>query len=234
MASAGFRYQLNIDPYSSHSLILARLGPSGGRRLLDVGTAQGELASILSKQGFLVTGIERDADLAAHARQACSAVVEADLDKSIPEFDDPFDVIVYADVLEHLKEPLSVFRALNTYLAPEGQVVVSVPNVAHLAVRLMLLFGYFEYMDRGILDRTHLRFFTLQSFRRFMAHGGMRVEELLTTPVPLSLLVERRWQGRIFQAVNYMNVLSARLFKGLLGYQFVAFGRLETKRCAPR
>jgi hypothetical protein len=141
---------------------------------------------------------------------------------------------VYGDVLEHLKDPLRVFIDLNKYLAPEGHVVVSVPNVAHLAIRLMLLFGYFEYMNRGILDRTHLRFFTLRSFRRFLSQGGVRVEELIAVPPPLSLLLPPRWQGRAFQAVNYANAMSARLFKRLLGYQFVAFGRLETKRCAPR
>jgi hypothetical protein len=89
-------------------------------------------------------------------------------------------------------------------------------------------------MDRGILDRTHLRFFTLRSFRRFLGQGRMRVEALVATPVPLSLLVPPRWQGRVFQAVNHLNALTARLSKRLLGYQFVALGRLETKRCAPR
>lgn len=234
MISPGFRYQLKVDPYSSHSVILARLGPGRGRHLLDVGTAQGELGRLLLQQDFTVTGIERDAELAAHARQTCTDLVVLDLDRAIPEFRQPFDVIVYGDVLEHLKDPLRVFTGLNQYLAPKGQVVVSVPNVAHIAIRLMLLFGYFEYMDRGILDRTHLRFFTLRSFRRFLARGGMRVEELVTTPLPLSSLVPRKWQGRAFQAVNYVNAMSARLLKRLLGYQFVAFGPLETTRCAPR
>lgn len=234
MAAAEFRYRLKRDPWSSHSIILARLGPGKGRRLLDVGTAQGELTRLLSEQGFVVTGIEGDAQLAAHARQTCADLVELDLDRAIPEFRQPFDVIVYGDVLEHLKDPLRIFTGLNTYLAPEGQVVVSVPNVAHIAVRLMLLFGYFEYMDRGILDRTHLWFFTLRSFRRFLAQGGMRIEEIVVTSVPLSLLVPQQWQGRLFHAVNHVNALSARLFKRLLGYQFVAFGQLETKRCAPR
>lgn len=227
MTSPEFRYQLKADPYSSHSLILSRLGPGGGRRLLDVGTAQGELTRLLSEQGFVVTGVEGDAQLAAHARQTCTDLVEVDLDRAIPEFRQPFDVIVYGDVLEHLKDPLQVFIDLNHYLAPKGQVVVSVPNVAHIAVRLMLLFGYFEYMNRGILDRTHLRFFTLRSFRRFLAQGGMRVEELVTIPIPLSLLVPQKWQGRVFHAANYVNALSVRLLKRLLGYQFVAFGRLE-------
>ncbi len=234
MVSPEFRYRLKADSYSSHSIILSRLGPGRGRRLLDVGTAQGELTRLLSQQGFTVTGIERDAQLASHARQTCADLIELDLNRAIPEIREPFDVIVYGDVLEHLKDPLRVFTGLNRFLVPGGKVVVSVPNIAHIAIRLMLLFGYFEYMDRGILDRTHLRFFTLRSFRRFLAQGGMRVEELVATPIPLSLLVPPRWQGRVFQAVSYLNALSARLLKRLFGYQFVAFGRLEAKLCAPR
>lgn len=234
MTSPEFRYRLKTDSYSSHSIILSRLGPGRDRRLLDVGTAQGELTRRLSQQGFVVTGIERDAQFADHARPTCADLVELDLDQAIPEFRKPFDVIVYGDVLEHLKDPLRVFTGLNRYLAPEGKVVVSVPNIAHIAIRLMLLFGYFEYMDRGILDRTHLRFFTLRSFRRFLAQGGMRVEELVATPVPLSLLFPLKLQGRLFQAVNYVNALSAHLLKRWFGYQFVAFGRLETRQCAPR
>lgn len=224
-----FRYRLKTDPWSSHAVILSRLGPGKGRRLLDVGTAQGELAHLLSQQGFVVTGIEGDTELAGLARPSCADLVELNLDLTLPEFDEPFDVIVYGDVLEHLKDPLRVFTGLNRYLAPKGRVVVSVPNIAHITIRLMLLFGYFECMDRGILDRTHLRFFTLRSFRRFLAQGGVRVEALMATPVPLSLLLPPRWQGRVFQTVNHANAMSARLFKRLLGYQFVAFCRLEGK-----
>lgn len=143
-------------------------------------------------------------------------------------------MIVCGDVLEHLRDPLRVFTGLNRYLVPGGKVVVSVPNIAHVAIRVMLLFGSFEYMERGILDRTHLRFFTLRSFRRFLAQGGMQVEELVVTPLPLCVMVQQKWQGRSFRAMNYVNALSARLLKRLFGYQFVAFGRLERERCAPR
>ena len=229
MASSKFRYELKADPYSSHSVILSLLGPGGGRRLLDVGTAQGELARLLSQQGFAVTGIEGDAQLAALARQSCVELIEIDLDRAIPQLHGSFDVIVYADVLEHLKDPLRVFLGLNRYLAPKGKVVVSVPNIAHLVVRLMLLAGYFEYMDRGILDRTHLRFFTLRSFRRFLVQGGVRVEQLVATPAPLSALLPGKSQGQVFRIANFVNALGARIFKRVLGYQFVASGQLEEK-----
>lgn len=69
---------------------------------MDVGTAQGDLARFLSQQGFVVTGLECDGQLAVHARQSCADLIELDLDQVLPEFREPFDVIVYADVLEHL------------------------------------------------------------------------------------------------------------------------------------
>ena len=223
-----FQYPLKTDPYSSHGVILSGLGPGRGRRLLDVGTAQGDLARGLKAQGFVVSGIERDPQLAAHARTHCEAVHELDLDAdAIPAFQERFDVIVCADVLEHLRDPLTVLHRLTQCLTPGGIVVISVPNIAHMAIRLMLLFGYFEYMDRGTLDRTHLRFFTLRSFKHFLQEGGVRVDRLLATPFPFSALVRPQWQGGAFRAVNAVNAFSARLWKPGLAYQFVAFGSVK-------
>ena len=222
-------YQLKDDPYSSHSVILSRFGEGRGRRLLDVGAADGFLAQRLTEQGYEVTCIEGDPGLAALAVGKCRAVVQADLDREVPELDGPFDVIVYGDVLEHLKDPLRVFQHLNRYLRPDGTLVVSVPNVAHLWVRLQLLLGRFEYTDRGILDRTHLRFFTLASLRRFLAEAKVTVIEIVPTPVPLPLLVPARYHGWWLTALHVVNAALARVFKTLLGYQFVAVARPEAR-----
>src|SRR5438105_1902542 len=156
---ADFTYQLKTDPYSSHSVILKYLPEGRGRNLLDVGAAQGYLARILAERGFKVTCLEADPAMAAAALRHCSKVLIADLDKDLPNLDGPFDVIVYGDVLEHLKDPAGLLGKMNGQLKPNGMVIVSVPNVAHLWVRWQLLRGKFEYADRGILDRTHLRFY---------------------------------------------------------------------------
>lgn len=219
------RYQLKRDPYSSHSVILSRLGAGRGRRLLDVGAADGFLAGQLTEQGYEVTCIEGDPELAALAAGKCRAVVVADLDRDTPDLDGVFDVIVYGDVLEHLKDPLRVVRTLARRLRPGGTIVVSVPNVAHAWVRLQLLLGRFEYAERGILDRTHLRFFTLSSFRRFLADAGLTVLELVATPVPLPLLVPERLHGRWLGALHAGNATLARAWKTLFAYQFVALAR---------
>lgn len=222
---SGSPYRLKGDAYSSHSVIVSRVGEGRGRRLLDVGAADGFLAQRFTEQGYEVTCIEGDPELAAVAASKCRRVVVADLDRDTPELDGRFDVIVYGDVLEHLKNPLRVLLWLNRHLSPDGVVIVSVPNVAHLWIRLQLLLGRFEDADRGIMDRSHLRFFTLASFRRFLAEANLTVVELVPTPVPLPLVVPERYHGRWLTVIHAMNAALARAWKTLLAYQFVAVTR---------
>lgn len=220
-------YQFKDDPHSSHSVILARLGDGRGRRALDVGAADGFLSERLTARGFSVTALERDPELAARCRGRCKEVVVADLEAAPPLLSGPFDAIVYGDVLEHLSDPRAVLVALDRHLAPGGIVVVSVPNVAHLWVRLSLLLGRFDYAERGILDRTHLRFFTRRTLRALLREAGLRVEELATTPVPLPLVVPPRWHGRWLDGVHALSAGAARGWPGGLAYQFVAVCRRE-------
>jgi SAM-dependent methyltransferase len=221
--TADLTYQSKIDdPYSSHSVILARLGDGRGKRLLDVGSAQGVLAQKFTERGFEVTCIEGSQKLAALGKDKCHEMIVADLDKPLPQLNGQFDVIIYGDILEHLRNPMEVFAGFNRWLRPEGQVIVSVPNVAHLWVRLNLLLGRFEYGDRGILDRTHLRFFTLPIFKVFLSDAGLECDEIVATPVPLLLLVPKRHHGKWLHAVHALNAGLARCWKGMFAYQFVA------------
>ena len=218
-------YQLKSDPYSSHAVILSRLGEGRGRRALDVGAADGFLAELLTRQGWQVTALERDPAQAAKARGRCHEVIVADLDQAAPRLQGRFDAIVYGDVLEHLNDPLPVLVALDRALAGDGRVIVSVPNVAHLWVRFSLALGRWDYADRGILDRTHLRFFTKRSFTALLRDAGLSVEELVATPVPLPLVVPPRLHGRALDAVHALSAGAARAWKGGLAYQFVAVCR---------
>jgi len=226
-AARGSVYTFKESGTSSHSLILRMAGEGRGRRLLDVGPADGFLARRLSSAGWEVTGIEGDPELGRQAQAGCSRVVAADLNGSLPELEGPFDAIIYGDVLEHLVRPEAVFRHLNRFLAPGGTVIVSMPNVAHLWVRMQLLLGRFSYRERGILDRTHLRFFTLGSFREFLRQGGIRPLEIRFTPAPLELAIPERLQGVWLRGLQRAHALAARAWPGGLAYQFVARGVKE-------
>jgi 2-polyprenyl-3-methyl-5-hydroxy-6-metoxy-1,4-benzoquinol methylase len=219
-------YRLKADRFSSHGVILRCLGEGRGRTLLDVGAADGFLAELLTRQGWTVTALERDPEQAARARGKCKEVVVADLEAAAPQVGGPFDAIVYGDVLEHLSEPLPVMVGLNRTLAPGGRVVVSVPNVAHLWVRFSLVVGRWEYAERGLLDRTHLRFFTRRSFRAFLGRAGLEVLESYVTPAPLPLVVPERWHGRALEALHRANAVGARCWPAGLAYQFVVVCRL--------
>jgi SAM-dependent methyltransferase len=224
-------YQLKDDPHSSHTAILALLGPGEGRRVLDAGAADGFLAELLTDRGFVVTAVERDPVQADLARGRCHEVIVADLAEAGPKLPGPFDAIVYGDVLEHLSDPLTALTQVNRHLAPRGVVIASVPNVAHLWVRLSLAAGRFDYADRGILDRTHLRFFTRRTFLALLADAGLAVEDLRVTPVPLPLVVPRRLHGRWLHAVHGGSAWASRCWPTGLAYQFVAACR---PRSSPR
>jgi len=130
--------------------------------VLDVGCGRARLGQEIERLGFAVTGLESDAIACRKARTRISEVIEIDLRRD--ELVDralagrKFDCLLFADVLEHISDPLSVLRRYRQFLADGGKLVVSLPNVAVWDNRLKLLAGSFNYRDSGVMDRTHLRF----------------------------------------------------------------------------
>jgi O-antigen biosynthesis protein len=173
------------NPNEVDSVVLSVSAVPPGSRVLDVGCHDGIAARMLKRRGCFVVGIDIDDAALQVAAQHCDAVLEIDLDRDIAtelkllmESDAvkgvKFDVIVLMDVLEHLRNPLEVLTELvSTCLAPHGRCVMSIPNVAHGSVRLALLSGRFDYEDWGLLDRTHLRFFTRNSVGNLLAEAGL-------------------------------------------------------------
>jgi 2-polyprenyl-3-methyl-5-hydroxy-6-metoxy-1,4-benzoquinol methylase len=221
MSAAPPRYVLKPDPHSSHSVILRWLGEGRGRRLLDVGAADGLLSRQLTARGWRVTAIEGDPALAQAGARHCERMITMNLDREVPVGEGPFDVIVYGDVLEHLVDPQRVLVELDRSLAPGGFVIISVPNIAHLWIRLLLLVGRFDYLDRGILDHSHLRFFTERSLRAMLADAGLSVGRFTATPAPLYQILPVRWHRRWVAATHSINAVIARKARRLLGYQFI-------------
>jgi len=153
--------------------------PAGARRVLDVGCGAGALGAALKfeRPETMVTGIELDPRAAARARTLLDAVAEGDAVERLRALPDAsFDAILFADLLEHLAQPEQALREARRLLAPGGAVVASLPNVRHWSVLRQLLEGEFRYEAAGILDRTHLRFFTRSSALRLLAAAGFDVE----------------------------------------------------------
>jgi SAM-dependent methyltransferase len=219
-------YTFKDDPYSSHRLIpqLVRRFSAPGR-VLDVGCDVGFAGRDLVADGYRVWGIDRNPVTLRKAADYYQHTILADIESELPLPEGPFDVMIMADILEHLVNPAVVFAHFAGLLAPHGLVVVSVPNVAHWYMRLSLLCGRFEYGDRGILDRTHVRFFTLRSARRFLRNAGFVIEAVEATPLPLPLVWGAAAPGRPFYFLHAVSFHMARLWKTLFGYQLIFAAR---------
>jgi 2-polyprenyl-3-methyl-5-hydroxy-6-metoxy-1,4-benzoquinol methylase len=178
-----YETELSLDNRNnSHTLILELIGRD--KRVLDVGTATGYLAEVLTERGCRVTGIEIDPEAARQAEEHCERVIVGDVEtlELHEELEEgSFDVILFGDVLEHLKDPLRTLKRSRPFLSPEGYVVTSIPNVAHGSVRLALLQGRFPYHSLGLLDNTHLRFFTRESIEHLFNEAGFLIGEIERT-----------------------------------------------------
>ncbi|WP_250125056.1 class I SAM-dependent methyltransferase [Chroococcidiopsis sp. CCMEE 29] len=145
------------------------------KRVIDFGCATGYFSQLLTKKGCRVTGVEFNPDAAKFAEQYCEQVIVADLDLvSLAEIlpSHTFDVAIFGDILEHLRDPWKILKETQQLLKSEGYVVASLPNIAHGAIRLALLQGRFEYTALGILDNTHLRFFTRKTVEDLFERSG--------------------------------------------------------------
>jgi 2-polyprenyl-3-methyl-5-hydroxy-6-metoxy-1,4-benzoquinol methylase len=175
-----------LDPNSSLSKMLSLIGQH--KKVIDFGCASGYFAKLLVDEKCAVTGVELNPDAAKMAEKYCQKVIVADLDaKKVEDVvgDERFDVAVFGDVLEHLKYPLDVLKSVKNVLTPEGFVVASIPNIAHGSVRLALLEGKFEYAELGLLDNTHLRFFTHASIQELFGDAGFCIEAEKYTFLPI-------------------------------------------------
>lgn len=204
--------------------------PLGAIQILDVGCSNGALGRSLKavQLGRMVSGIEFDAQFAAEAAQHLDYVVHADineLDWDVKFAGRDFDCIIFADVLEHIVEPAKCLLQARRHLKPGGCVVVSLPNVRHLSVLVdVFLGGRFPQRDRGIFDRTHLRWFTVADAHSLLKANGFSVK---------SMSVALRWGdkggGRINRILNRLPTRLQQwgLIREFLTYQMCLRGELE-------
>jgi 2-polyprenyl-3-methyl-5-hydroxy-6-metoxy-1,4-benzoquinol methylase len=202
---------LRSDPYRAHALTLRYCGPN--KRVLEIGCSTGYLSEAMGQQGCRVTGVEIDPVAAEAAKRYCERVLVGDIETLHPSvLGSGYEVLMLADVLEHLRDPVAALKRLAPLLAPGGYTVISVPNVGNWGMRLGLLAGRWDYTERGILDRTHLRFFTLRTIVRAVRDAGYSIRQLdASSPVPFNppFLI-----SRLAHAVG-------RLRPSFFAYQFI-------------
>lgn len=213
----GKRYPHKNGPFSSHAQVPDLVGDGPGR-VLDLGCAQGDMLVALESRGWTAVGVEPDETDAAEAVARGLDVHQGYLEDVRDQIGAPFEAVVAADVIEHIAYPGPVLEEIRGMLVPGGRLVVSVPNIAFLLIRLTLLFGKFDYTDRGPLDRTHLRFFTRRTIVEFIEHHGFDVVSVGVTPAPIEL-IEQVSEVRLPRVLHVINAFFARMFPRLLGYQ---------------
>ena len=192
--------------------------------MLDLGCAGGDLSARLRAQGHHVTAV----DIAIHpgVKAKVDRFVEGDLDEGIPEtVGGHYDLILAADVLEHVRQPEQVLADARALLRPGGRVMVSIPNFGHWYPRSRVAMGIFDYDRRGILDATHVRFFTRRSFLHVAKQAGFEVARSGTTALPLEVLergtASDATGGSVRSVLQGVDRLALALRPTLFAYQFL-------------
>ena len=184
-------YESNVDPLrpnDAHGISLQLIGRD--KKVLELGAASGHVTRALKDLGHTVTAVERDGRFKEELGRIADETFITDLDwldlRGLLG-GQKYDAILAGDVLEHCSRPDLVLRECHHLLAPGGCVVISLPNVAHADVRLALLAGKFRYRDTGLLDRTHIRFFTRETIEEFVRDNGFQIQEIHASTAPLGL-----------------------------------------------
>ncbi len=230
-------YPLKASKHSSHYYFVHLTGRN--HKVLDVGCGEGFFARRLVREDNRITGIDVLPEI--KCRNSVEQYIQADLDAGLGEAKpqlagQKFDRILLQDVLEHLRYPDRMLKDCAEFVAPQGQVLVSLPNIANITVRLMLLLGRFDYTERGILDKTHVRFYTRRTARKLLKENGYSVVQEKTTVMPIELVLGLSPENPLMRLLTGILALMTMLLPTLLGYQhiFVAVPKTEGPEKSPR
>ncbi|MFV2017736.1 methyltransferase domain-containing protein [Micromonospora sp. LOL_023] len=229
------KYTYSFDPADTNNTAAAvyRLARGGGERVLDLGSGPGIVSGLLATAaGRTVTCADHDADALAEAR-AAGVPETVLLDLRDPQWTQElrgrrYDVVILADVLEHLVEPGLVLRALRDekIIAADGMVVISFPNIAHESIILELSTGNFEYTQTGLLDSTHLRFFTRNSMQALLESTGYLLVETHRT---LRTAEQTHHRSRAQEVDAELRRIVGKLGREADTYQYVMVARPSTE-----
>ena len=198
-------------------------------RVLDVGCGSGEFTLAMAREkGCRTLGVEPNAERAKAAKANGLEVINDYLTADLAQSNGKFDVVVFLDVLEHAADPVSILRIARLALRDGGVLLISVPNVAHWTIRLALIFGRFDYTTTGLMDATHLRWFTAETIARVVESAGFRVErQTVTRGTWLPAYGHAPWRLLRQRASRNLIRIGCRFSPGLFGCQHVLKATVE-------
>jgi glycosyltransferase involved in cell wall biosynthesis len=220
LGGVGEEYQLK-QADSSHATILRWLERRSPANLLDLGCSGGLLSERVRALGHRITGV--DVLEISGVRDRVDQFIQADLDQGLPAEiaqSGPYDVVLCADILEHVRAPEQILRQIRDLLAPGGILIASVPNFGHWYARTRTVLGLFDYDQRGLLDNGHVRFFTRRGLLRRLRNAGFTVVRQEATGLPLDVLTGDG-NGILRRFLRVVDRVVVTLRPTLFGYQFV-------------
>lgn len=194
-----------------------------GTRVLELGPGAAHVARLTGRADLRWQGIENSVDCLPALSGLLSGGAIVDLE-ALPRLPRGYGAVLAADTLEHLNDPERMLRLIHDTLPAGAPLILSVPNVANVHVRLSLLFGRFQYTDRGILDRTHRVFFTRRTLRDMLGKAGFRIEREAVSTIPLPLALPKA-PGAVLEPLTRGLEAATRVLPRLLGYQLLALAR---------
>lgn len=173
-------YGLNVQKYSVHEIVLQLIQPNN--KILELGCCTGYISKRLLNRGCSVWGVDNNRSYLSQAKKYCKKTFLVNLEhlselKLISQR--KFDYILLMDVLEHLRNPRELLFFIKKNFIVNNNVIISIPNVANISVRLSLLFGRFKYTEFGLLDRTHIKFYTLDSAKELLTSAGLKIDSTM-------------------------------------------------------
>ncbi len=218
---------INLKNKNSSQSLTAELTGSNNL-ILEVGTSTGYLTKILRDLGNRIIGVEIDGEAAEIAEEHCDLMIIGDIEEiDLDDYLGPssIDVVIFGDVLEHLKSPTGVLDNIRRYLKPDGFIVVSIPNVCHGDVLLNLLKGDFRYTPSGLLDQTHLRFFGFKNVIDLLNNSSFLITDIHTTRLPIGSTE----LGKDMEEVNKYLLNFIKSLPNSDVYQFVLRAKINKK-----
>ncbi len=220
-----FLYQRKFSPYSSHEIIIQSVKKNDGQILL-IGDSDGLLYKTLKNRCERVCVVDQKSVEETLIPQSDYTEIDFSLLKQLP-FKREFDYVILCDLLPRVSNPSEILKSVKRYLKADGDLIVSVPNIAIWVYRLSLAIGRFNYASRGPLDSTHLRFFTKFSIGQVLENSGFKVQGLKPTGLPFEVVFSSSGKSRFIKLCDHLYYFLAYSWHKLFSYQFVVSSKIS-------